>query len=276
MSTPVRLIFIVLAAVGVSSCAAKATFEFTARDAVSKAWVWDLTARIENRASLSFFQSDAGPVPQRFTRLAPGDQTLLLSAPGYQPQAIPIHLAPGANTLSRPVEMVGLEIPNLDHWIIFESSGSQGIVCELRPVGTDGKAVVNHPCMELWIGCRVSVEVKNGLPVRQETGSEAARGKELFKGQIPWKWDATPETLYRYGALIPGAKIQDDPSPYRVIDYLIVEPDPLQISKPDLDALMAGVWNLPDMSSITSALEREKGRLRFFLTTSRNVKGAGQ
>ena len=63
---------------------------------------------------------------------------------------------------------------------------------EFRPVNTAGTVILNHPCMDLWIGCRVSVQVKDGVPVREETPSGSSRGKELFRGEVPWKWDPAP------------------------------------------------------------------------------------
>ncbi len=272
------VIILTVVALAVSLASKDTSLQFMVRDGTSKAWVWDLTARAENRTSLSFFQSDAGPVTQKLTHLSPGQATLFLSAPDYQEQAIPVVLRRGVNRLASPVEMTGLEIPKLDHWIIFEKAGDQGIICELRPVGTDGKAVVNHPCLPLWVASRVSVETKDGLPVQNET-EKAARGAELFRGQMPWKWDPTPETLYRYTALIAAARMKPDSSPYQVIDYLIVVPDPLQISPEELDALMRRAWTGwagPDMSGIAAELDKGKSRLRYFISTSWNVKAGGQ
>ncbi len=126
--------------------------------------------------------------------------------------------------------------------------------------------------MDLWIGCRVSVQVKDGVPVSGETEEGAARGEELFRGQIPWTWDPAPETQFRYSARIPLAKIREHPSAYRVIDYLIVEPDPLAITRAELDDLMARVYAMSDPAAVAAALDAEKGRLRYFLDTSWNVK----
>ena len=102
-------------------------------------------------------------------------------------------------------------------------------------------------------------------------GSGAVRGPELFSGEVPWTWDPSPESVFRYGARISGASMKADPSPLRVIDYLVVVPDPLEITKQDLDSLMQRIWALPDAAR-TAALQAEKGRLRFFTDTSSDVK----
>jgi hypothetical protein len=114
--------------------------------------------------------------------------------------------------------------------------------------------------------------VKDGDPVREVTDTGTARGKQLFQGQVPWRWDPTPETQFRYNALIPGSAIMDDSAPYRVIDYLIVVPDPLKVSREELASLMASIWKLTGMEARRAALEKEKGRLRYFIDTSWNVK----
>jgi hypothetical protein len=250
------------------------TLTFGARDAVSGKWVWDLTASLQGREIRSFFQSDAGPVAFRFSRLSPGKGMLSISAPAYRSVEIPVTLGRGDNRLPQPVEMQGLEIPGLDHFVIFENlDGSSNVVAQLRPVGTDGKAVLNHPCLPLWIGCRMAVEVKGGVPVREETETGTARGDELFRGKLDWQWDPAPETVFRYSARIPVSLIKDDPALYRVIDYLVVVPDPRKISASELDSLMERVWPLGDPAAIGRALDAEKGRLRYFTDTSWNVKG---
>jgi len=248
------------------------TLTFSAQDVVSGQWVWDLTARLQGREIRSFFQSDAGPILFRFTHLAPGTPVLSISAPAYEAVEIPVTLRRGDNRLPAPVEMRGLEIPRLDHFVVFETLDGTDLVCQLRPVGTDGKAVLNHPCIDIRLGGRVSVEVKSGVPVREETGKGAARGEELFRGKLDWQWDHAPETVFRYVARIPASRIKDDPSLYRVIDYLVVVPDPRKITKAELDSLMGRVWTEADPDGIARALDAEKGRLRYFVDTSWNVK----
>jgi hypothetical protein len=275
----VAAVLVVAAAVAVLAAlwfSTDTTFEFRMRDAVSGRWVWDAAMQLQGRTIIGYYQSDAGPIVYRFTRLKPGAATLTVEADGYQPARLPVTLKRGANKLEKPVEMVGLTIPDLTKFYIFESRDGGDIRAEIRPVNTAGTAILNHPCMDLWVGCRVSVQVKNGVPVREETEEGAARGEELFRGQIPWTWDPAPETQFRYSARIPLAKVREHPSAYRVIDYLIVEPNPQAITRSQLSDLMARVYAMDDPAAVAAALDAEKGRLRWFLDTSWNVKAREQ
>jgi len=236
------------------------TLEFSFRDSVSKQWVWDSTARLQDRLILAFFQSDAGPVPFVFSRLKPGSWTLGISAPGYIPASVPVKLRRGANLLPQPIEMVGFEIPNLQRFYVFEQLDGGDIVCQLRPVGADGRAVVNHPCLPLWVETRVAVHVKDGKPVTEPMDAGGARGAELFRGHLDWRWDPAPETSFRYSIRIPGGRMVPDPSLYRVI-----EPD-------EVERLMEKAPALPDFGAIKAYLDRAGKGILYFFDTSWNVK----
>ena len=257
------------------------TYEFVVRDAVSGNWVWDATFRLQGRVIRSHLQSDQGPRPQVFTRLDPGEAMLEISAPSYVAQTIPVTLKRGANRLAEPVELVGYEIPDLVQWIIFENHAGNDIVQELRPVSAAGPAVINHPAMDLWIGARISVQVKDGVPVREETDTGAARGEELFRGKLQWQWDAAPETTFRYGTTIPGAEIKASSAPYRVIDYLIVVPAAAAAAAAadagEIDRIMEPIWDLPP-DGIAAHLEphEQAGTLTAYQFTSWNVAGGGR
>ena len=269
---------VVLAAVAVLAIAlvrmqnAPATLEFSVLDAESRGWVWEMTEGLHDRFIRGYYQSDAGPIRFRFTRLARGEGTLEITAPYYETARVPVHLRAGANLLQPPVLMRGLQIPGLDHFLAFETLKGTDIQAQLRPVGADGKAILNHPCLPLWIGCTISTEMKDGVPAADVTDTGASRGKELFQGQVPWRWDPMPETQFRYSALIAGAAITEDPAPLRVIDYLIVVPDPLKLGREELASLMESIWKLGGMEARRAALEKERGRLRYFTDTSWNVK----
>jgi hypothetical protein len=253
------------------------TLEFVVRDAVSKAWVYDASLRLEGRLIRSHFQSDQGAEPQRFTHLKPGKATLQISAPAYQPVSHELTLKRGANSLPEPIELVGLEIPELKSFIMFEDLAGSDIKVEIRPVSKAGPAVLNHPCLDLWIGARMTVQLKNGLPVQEETEEGSTRGEELFRGRIEWKFDPYPETVFRYSALIPAAAIRPSQAPYRVVDYLVVLPQPLAIGKQELEAIMEKAWNLkPEEVEAYLRPYQEQGRLRVEVFTSWNVKGAAE
>jgi hypothetical protein len=248
------------------------TLDLTIRDSVSGRWVWGAVIRLEDRTIVGFFQSDAGLKPYRFTHLSPAAAALSVSAPGYQPVSIPVSLHRGANRIEKTIDMVGLSIPDLAKVFVFEKLEGKDIVAQLRPVGSGGGAIINHPAMDLWIGCRVSVQEKGGVPVIEETEDGSGRGRELFRGQAPWTWDPTPETQFRYTVRIPGADIADDPSNYRVIDYLIVEPDPLKITHSELADLMSRIYAIDDTARMIAALDAEKDRVRYFVDVSWNVR----
>jgi hypothetical protein len=228
--------------------------------------------KLQGRTIVGYYQSDAAPLTYRFTRLTPGKAMLEIAADSYGPLSLPLTLKRGANRLQKPIDMVGLGIPDLTKFYIFESREAGDIVAEIRPVNSTGTAVLNHPCMDLWIGCRISVQMRNGVPAREEAETGSSRGSELFRGRIPWKWDPAPETQFRYSARIPGAQIKDDPSAYRVIDYLIVVPNPLAISSAELEKLLARVYAMNDPAAVAAALDAESNRLRYFIDTSWNVK----
>ncbi len=273
------IVVIVLAVVAVAVYLAMnpvdTTLEFTVRDAVSKAWVYDASFRLQGRLIGSHFQSDQGAEPQRFTHLKPGKATLQISAPAYQPVSRELDLKRGGNRLPEPIDLVGLEIPDLASFIMFEDLAGSDLKVEIRPVSKAGPAVQNHPCLDLWIGARMTVQLKNGLPVQEETEAGSVRGEELFRGRIDWKFDAYPETVFRYSAVIPGAKIKASSAPYRVVDYLVVLPHPLAIGKQELEGIMEKAWSLkPEEVEAYLRPYEEQGKIRVEVFTSWNVKGA--
>jgi len=249
------------------------TLEFRFQDRVSKQWVWDATALLQERYIRAFFQSDGGPIPFRFSHLKPGPAVLEIAAPGYLSVTVPLKLRRGLNRLEDPIEMSGYEIPHLDRFFLFERFDAGDLICQLHPVGGDGRAVVSHPCLPLWVECRVSVQLKDGVPVTEPTESGSARGRELFRGTASWEWDAAPEASFRYTVRIPGAKISPDPALFRVIDYLIVVPDPRRIDAKEMETLMSQAPLVSDLGALRASLEKEGQKLRYFFDTSWNVKG---
>jgi hypothetical protein len=251
------------------------TLEFQVRDAVSKAWVFDVTCRLQGRMIRRFFQSDQGATLQRFTHLKPGRATLDISAPYYQPVSREVVLKRGPNRLAAPIDLVGLEIPNLKEFLMVEEPSGRDLRVEIRPVSNAGSAVINHPCLNLWIGARMTVQLRNGLPAQQETETNASRGEELFRGRLEWEFDPYPETVFRYRAIIPGARLKSSTAPYRVVDYLVVLPNPLRVSAPEFEGIMNEAWSLkPEMVEGYLRSFQEQGKLRAEVSTSWNVKGA--
>jgi hypothetical protein len=270
--TVALLVLAAAAVVVVRILGADTTLELTIRDAVSGRWVWDMSVHIQDRAIVGYYQSDAGPRTYRFTRLEPGDATLRIEAPGYRDVSLPVTLKRGRNRLSEPVDMLGLGSPDLARFFVFEGLDGGDIVAELRPVSTAGLALTNHPCMDLWVGCMVSVQLKDGTPVAEPVDAGSVRGDVVYRGEVDWTFDPAPETQFRYTVRIAAARTRQDPSAYRVIDYLIVEPNPLAITRAQLGDLMEGIFALDDAERIVAALDEEKDRLRYFVDTSWNVE----
>jgi hypothetical protein len=252
------------------------TLEVGFRDGVSGQWVWDATARIQDRLVREFYQSDAGPVPVVFSHLKPGSATLQISAPGYSPVSLPVRLRRGANRIENPIEMTGYEIPDLTRFYVFEQLDGVDLACQLRPVGSAAAAVVNHPCLPIRIACRVTVQLRNGKPATEPADSGNLRGEELFSGSLAWQWDSTPETPFRYSARIPGSRIKANPALYRVIDYLVVVPDPRRVDTAGLDAIMSNAPSLSDPDALAAYLDGQAGKVRYFLDTSWNVMGRAE
>lgn len=251
------------------------TLQFTVRDAVSKGWVWDSTMTLQDRVIRGYYQSDSGPIEYRFTGLEPGSAELAVSAPAYEPVTVPVVLKRGRNTLPAPIELRGVEIPSLKHFIIFEDLQGSDLAAQIRPVGLDGQAVLNHPCLDLRIAARVSTQMKNGAYVQEETEEGSERGEELFRGRLEWSWDGAPETVFRYGARIPGSQIRAHPAPLRVVDYLLLVPD--GTAEPaELDRVLEEAWKLSGERELSAYLEQAArgGRFRWFIFTSWNVKGS--
>ena len=252
------------------------SLKFQFEDFVSGGWVWGAMARLQERALIGFYQSDAGPVPYAFTHLKPGKSTLEITAQGYESVSVAVTLKRGANLLKEPIRMIGYEIPNLSRFAIFERLSGADVLCELRPIGTDDRAVVNHPCLNIWVGCRITIQLNNGISTQEPVEKGGTRGEELFAGKVTWEWDPLPQTVFRYTARIPGSMIAANTAPYRVFDYLVVVPDPRVISAEELESLMSKAPAVSDLAALKAYLDVEKARLRYFFDTSWNVKGKGQ
>lgn len=251
-----------------------ASLQFVLRDAVSRSWVWDATATLQDRVIHSYYQSDDGTTPRRFTRLERGDHALLVTAPSYSPQRVPVRITGRNTVLEEPVAMVGYEIPELAGFLVFETVGEGAYISELRPVRKDGRAAVDHPCLDLWVGCIVSVQTLDGVPTPRPVESGSDRGQTLFRSEIDWEWDSSPNSLFRYRARVPFSEFSLHQAPYLVFDYLIVVPDPRLISSTELDGVMKEVWATPDVTKGVELLQEYREKLDFFVDTSWNVERA--
>ena len=274
---PLAAVFVLAAAaafVSATGVLRSTTLEFVVRDAVSKSWVFDATFRLQGRILRSNFQSDQGPVAQRFSHLTPGRATLEVEATDYQSVTRTIELHRGENRLRDPIDLVGLRIPDVRGFLVFAEREGGDTIFELRPVNQAGKAVVNHPCLDLWIGARVTVQMKNGVPARSETDEGLVRGDELFRDRLDWQYDTVPETVFRYRARLRGAATKDSSAPFRIVDFLIVVPNPLKTTKHELDEIMGRTLSLgPDQVEAYLAPFEAQEKLEAFTSTIWNVPG---
>ncbi|MBN1698608.1 MAG: hypothetical protein JW881_13925 [Spirochaetales bacterium] len=243
---------------------------FTVIDDVSGGWVWDAMVRIKDRYLVLYYQSDNGPLEQVFTGLEPGEAVLTVSAPAYRSREIPVTLNKGDNGLDGPVRMIGYEIPGLSEIFVRTEIKDGTLFLNPRPIDAEGRGIGEHPCLPMWFGLRISVQVKNGIPVVEPVESGSGRGEELFRGTLEAEWDMHPDTYYRYSLQVPASAIKKHNAPYRVYDYIIVFPIPGKMTKEELDAEMEPVMRLDKLESIKNILDGMGDRVDYFISASWN------
>ena len=240
---------------------------FVLRDAVSGGWVYDATVTAGDKVIRSFFQSDRAPIEKTFTGLRQGETVLSVQAPGYLPVEIPVTLKRGANRVADPIELVGREIPDLTDIVVAIQQQGGVLAAEIRPVDSAGKAVLNHPAVDLWIAAMVSVQMNGTEPARSLLSGGGTRGQVTFAGRVPWCWDAVPETLFRYSASIPARAVAA--ARYYVVDVITLVPD--QVVDAELGDSIAQLWQRSTPLEFITSLQRD-GRFRVFVNTLWNVR----
>lgn len=258
---------VVVAGALVAALPFEATLEFQIRDRVSRGTVWNATVTIRDRFLRTYYAGDGDSL--RFARLAPGTATLEVSAPNYQPVSVPVTLRRGRNRLAEPIDVIGLRIPGLAHFIVSEDLSGAAPQATIWPISKEGPAVVNHPALDLWIGARISTQLAGGQ------GQAAARGAPLFAGELEWSWDHSPDALARYRARLPLEAIAQAGAGPFVIDYLLIVPDPLAIERGEVAAIVAAAWTdsgaSGDPASLRTYLAQYADRFDFYVHTSWNV-----
>jgi hypothetical protein len=250
------------------------TLEVTIYDKVSGRWVWNLEATIQNRKIIAFYQSGATIRTFQFTQLRPGTYTLECRAPHYAPETREVQLKRGKNALAEPIEMTGYEIPQLKRFVVFEERRGDNLIAQLRPIGEDGRAIINHPCVDIWIGCQISTQLMSGDFAPNTVETKAMRGDILFQNMLEWRWDAQPESTFRYLARIPTESFRAHNVPLVVIDYLIVVPDPRKISREEMEVVMGQAFAIEEAEKIAQYLDQFAGALKYYLHTSWDVSQA--
>lgn len=273
--TWVALVVVILAfgitalVVVLTTRSSRTTLEFTLRDAVSKEWVYDSTIKIQERIIQGYFGKD-----YRFTRLKPGETSLTISAPFYVAKEVSVKIKRGKNVLEEPIDLAGYEIPTLSHFIVIEDVEDGELVTEVRPVSEDGPAVVNHPSLDLRILIMISAQMYKGKYSRTDTESGSTRGEELFRGEVEWRWDSDPNTVFRYTVPIPVKKMKQSDAFLWVIDYLILVPDSRNVTTEEMDRIVQEVGGIADSEQLTAKLDTYQGKLKYYLNESWNVEGA--
>lgn len=235
------------------------TLEFRIRDSVSGGAVWNATVTLRDRFLRTYYAG--GGELLKFTRLDPGQATLQVSAPDYQTLSVPVTLRRGRNRIDEPIDMIGLRIPDLSHFIFSEEFSGSNLHAAVWPISNRGPAVVNHPALDLWIGARISTQL-----------SGAKRGEALFAGEIEWSWDHSPDALPRYRARIPLDEIEDSGAVTFVIDYLLIVPDPLAIERDEVAAIVTAAWTkLDSAAALGPYLAQYADRFDFYVHTSWNL-----
>lgn len=244
------------------------SLEFTVRDSVSKEWVHDSTIKIQERIIRGYFGKD-----YHFTRLKSGQATLSISAPSYIAKEVPVKIKRGKNVLEQPIDLAGYEIPTLSHFIVIEDVEEGELVTEIRPVGDDGKAVVNHPSLDLRILIMISSQMYKGRYATTDTETGSTRGEELYRGEAEWRWDSDPNTIFRYTAPMPVKKVKQSDAFFWVIDYLILVPDSRNVTAEEMDRIVQEIGGIADPEQLASKLDTYQGKLKYYLNESWNVEG---
>lgn len=248
------------------------TLEFSVEDSVSGYWVWDLEANLDNNIIHGYFQSDRGIRPFKFRNLNPGDYTMRLSAPYYRSLSIPVIIKRGKNIIQEPFRMDGYEIPDLDRFLVFEELVQDKFLINLRPVSTSGRAIINHPCLNLWIGFRASEQMAGNELALKETDNDATRGKELFKGKLDWTWNPDPEVQFRYFADVSINDFQSSKADLLVFDYLILVPREGKIEEKELEKITNKAWLIQDHDEFIHYLQKFDDLFTFYIDSSWNVR----
>ena len=242
----------------VSAAPFETRLEFRIRDGVSTGAVWDATVTLQDRFLRAWYAGDEDTLV--FARLDPGEATLEVSAPDYQSVSVPVTLRRGRNRIDEPIDMTGLRIPGLSHFMVSEDVSGSDLHATFWPLSSQGPAVVNHPALDLWIGARISTQL-----------SGATRGETLFAGEIEWSWDQSRKALARYRARIPLEQIEDRGAALLVIDYLVIVPDPLAIERDEVAAIVTAAWTDREPASLPAYLAQYADRFDFSLHTSWNL-----
>ncbi|NCB01659.1 MAG: hypothetical protein EOM67_05775 [Spirochaetia bacterium] len=215
---------------------------FRVRDEVSKGWVWDMRATIDDRTLRGFFQSDQGLIDYHFTHLKGGKQKLIISAPYYEEKIIEVDLKKGENVIEEPIDLIGIEIPDLYKFYAFEREEDDAYLITFRPVTKENSAITLHPALNIWIGTKV----RSWNSELEESISVFDKQSLLYKGSLEWTWDSYPETQFRYIASLPFSKIKEGKETSYAIEYLVVAPNLKKITSKEFESITTQLEMMDD------------------------------
>ena len=246
----------------------------TVRDSVSKSWIWDLEIEVQNKIINAFFQSDQGVTELTFPDLKRGEWKVSIRAPYYESTEIPVDLKRGKNILPGIIELKGLEIPDVKKFYVFTGRQPDGYAFELRPVNSKGYAIANHPCLDIWIGLKVSEQLLEGRVADTPSDLGAERGMMLYGGDVKWQWDATPETQFRYSAFLPSGELKPSTAAYLVFDFIIIVPKNVDTDLlPEMkDGIREKIIDMP-WEEVAEYLDSMGESLSWYIDSSWNIEG---
>jgi hypothetical protein len=278
MNTPRRIRIILYIAIPIALCLAAAalvvsrpwadtTLEITVQDAVSSSWVWGVTARAQDRTTIAFVTTHL-----QITGLRPGETTLEVVAPSYEPVSVPIRLHRGSNVLATAVALTGIELPGLVSFACFFKDTPGTLSVELQPVDAEGAAITHHPVMDLAVGCIIREQKLHGGGFSREPSvAEPARGTLLYRGPMEWRWDDSPDTVTRYQASLPFDSVPRGPSSFWYVDCVVIVPDPRAITPGEAADLLDEALAIDDQSARERFLAAQAPRARGFTISTWNV-----
>ncbi len=216
------VVLFVAIAVAIPFLTRTTTLTFKVMESVGESWVWDFEAKIQNKTVTGYFQSDRGPKTYQFTNLKSGNSTLTVTAPSYRSVEIPVQLKKGNNTIPVPIVMDAYEIEGLAKFFAFEQKVEDGWDISLRAATSEHAAILYHPPLDI----RLYVQVYSWNRNDQSDWDKLLAEQSLYYGQIPWSWDTTLESQFRYVAHLDYSLLARQTVSACTIKYLILIRDP--------------------------------------------------
>lgn len=270
LSTAVVIVIAVFVAAYLSTVSFDTTLDFVVRDMSCGASVYGTEIQLQNRTIRGFFDTI-----YHFSHLDRGSSILKIEAPYYESVEVPVNLRRGRNILDEPIELMGLEIPELSHFYIMERIEDGQLISEVRPVAANGQAILNHPCLDIRMFVRISAQILDGAYSYEPSDEGAERGEELYTAELTPVWDASPGTIFRWTTRLPVEEIKQSRALYWVVDYLLLIPDPSEIGPTELAAIANELASKTTVEEWMGYLDTLEEALNFYLFPSWNVVAGG-